>query len=462
MKKLFMFLAVAGLATFGASCSSDDSKGGGGDDGKLSLTASKTNVEVDEAVTFTVKLDGKAETGAELYIGSTKIASPYTFKEEGVFEVVAKKKGATDSPAVKITVVKKGEGKKTLKLSADKTAIKVGETVTFTVKDNKDEVVADAKIKQGNVDVEGLTWKATEAGVFKFKASKDGFESSAEVSIVVTEPPYEGGVVLTLGNENPNDIKVGESIALIVKNNAGEPLEGAVLFVGDEALQFTSNAQGLIGISSNRAAAYAFSVEYKNVRSNVVNVVVNDVPTNVTGSVKYDGVTHNLEAAYLVYMGVYAEDEAQTSFVAGWQVETETEGSISSLVRFFTPATRGEQGFNITLPTASNTTFGVAVVFDGETAIGNATTGTFNINVTPNENQTIFTGTSAGAATIAGKSFTQNVNGDHKYFDASNQGASAVASSAIKAAFSKNSSKMKVGSKIAGLKKNNLNVRKTR
>lgn len=460
MKKLFMFLAVAGLATFGASCSSDDNKS---EDPKLALKADKTDIKVDETVTFTVESNGKAETAADLYKDGTKISNPYKFTEEGEFSIVAKKKGAVDSNAVKIKVTKDGTpgNEKTLKLVADKPAANVGEVVTFTVTDGTGAVVEDAKIKQGNVAVTGNTWTATAAGTFKFTASKEGYTTSNEAQVVVTEAPYEGGVVLSLDSEDPNNIFVGDPIDLVVKNTAGQPIEGAVLMIEGEELGFTSNAEGIIGISSNRAATYNFTVKYRNVESNVVTVVVKAIPTTMAGTVVFDGTTYQVDSSYLVFNGIYA-DETETSFVAGWQVETPFDGDKTSVVMFYTPAVRTEQGFTYEMPTATNTDFALAGILQGNTALGQAQAGEFAINVTANETQTIFTGTSTASATMTGnKAFSQNLDGEFEFFDASRQGANARANNGL-VKVSKKSSVLKTNARVAGSKKANKVIRSVR
>ncbi|MBB1150030.1 hypothetical protein H4K35_07770 [Myroides sp. NP-2] len=186
MKKLFMFLAVAGLATFGASCSSDDNKS---EDPKLTLKADKTEIKVDESVTFTVESNGKAEKAAELYKDGTKITNPYKFTEEGEFSIVAKKKGAVDSNTVKIKVTKNDTPieKRTLVLSVTNNEVNVGDNVNFTVKDDKGATVAGFQIKKEDGTVVANPWKADAAGTFKFTATKADYNDSNVVSVVVNE-----------------------------------------------------------------------------------------------------------------------------------------------------------------------------------------------------------------------------------------------------------------------------------
>jgi plastocyanin len=192
MKILFMFLAVAGLATFGVSCSSSDDSGngggGGGDEKTLSLSADKKEIKEGESVTFTVKVGDKAESGAEFYIGSDKISNPHTFDTEGEYKVVAKKEGFKDSNVVTVKVTKEGDvtpDPKTLVLKASPATVSVGETVNFTVQADG-QFIADATIKLNGETVSN-PWTATEVGTFKFKASKEGYEDSSEVTVTVNE-----------------------------------------------------------------------------------------------------------------------------------------------------------------------------------------------------------------------------------------------------------------------------------
>lgn len=207
MKKLFMFLAVAGLATFGASCSSDDSKND--DPVKKDLVLSgKTDVKEGEAVTFTVKVGDKAETGTELYVDGVKAANPHTFSKVGKYSVQAKKKDFNDSNVLTVNVTEKDivgpepePDPKTLVLSVvgGNEAI-VGQEVIFLVKDNEGNNVTGATIKNGATTVAN-PWTPTEAGTVKFVASKEGYENSNEVSVVVSVVTVPESQFLKVGNE---------------------------------------------------------------------------------------------------------------------------------------------------------------------------------------------------------------------------------------------------------------------
>ncbi|WP_430615087.1 hypothetical protein [Flavobacterium sp. JP2137] len=166
MKKLFMFLAVAGLATFGTACSSSDDSNPvipppPPAEGQLALTANKTTVEIDEKVTFTVKLAGAAVADAELFIDGTKISGYETsFPTAKTYKVVAKKAGSKDSSELTITVKDKPAAIKTITLTSDAGATPAyGQAVTFTVKgDTGADVTSNAAFKVNGVAITGNTY----------------------------------------------------------------------------------------------------------------------------------------------------------------------------------------------------------------------------------------------------------------------------------------------------------------
>lgn len=236
MKKLFMFLAVAGLATFGVSCSSSDDSGDDNNNNNkktLSLTASSNSVKEGESVTFTVKVGDKEETGAEFYIGADKISSPHTFDTAGEYKVVAKKEGFKDSNVVTVKVTKEGgvdPDPETLVLKAAPATVSVGGTVNFTVQAGG-QFINDAVIKLNGETVSN-PWTATEAGTFKFTASKEGYENSNEVTVTVEEVVVPEGNFIQVGNDTYNleDAELG-----IFTNSEGTPIlytagEGADAF----------------------------------------------------------------------------------------------------------------------------------------------------------------------------------------------------------------------------------------
>ncbi len=222
-----MFLALSGLVTLGVSCSSDDNSSDEVKEGQLAVTPDKTEIKEGGSVKFTITLDGKADTSAELFIEDTQIYTPHKFDKAGKYNVVAKKKGAKTSAPVTITVNEKDGGtdpvEKTLTLKADNISVKVGGTVTFTVTDGT-AAVADPVIKiVGGEAIKGASWTATKAGEFKFVASKEGFKDSKEVLVIVEEPATEPtGNFIQVGNTVTKELQIVNIAVNAYKNSKGK------------------------------------------------------------------------------------------------------------------------------------------------------------------------------------------------------------------------------------------------
>lgn len=201
MNKVLLLFVAVGLAALGTACSSDDSSGV--QQSKLSLKSDVSEVAVGGSVSFTVTVDGEAESGAELYIGSEKITNPYVFDTEGDFKVIAKKQGFINSNEITIKVTSGAVEAKPLTLSADKTEITVGESVNFAVMvDGESESGAELYI-----DTEKITnpYVFDTEGEFQVIAKKQGFTDSNIVTITVTEPQTDSKVV---GKWTPQNILV--------------------------------------------------------------------------------------------------------------------------------------------------------------------------------------------------------------------------------------------------------------
>ncbi len=190
MKKLLLFVAI-GLAALNTSCSNDDSSGS--QESKLLLKSDISEAKIGESVNFTVTVDGKAESEAELYIDSNKITNPYVFDTEGEFKVVAKKQGFIDSNSITIKVVSDISVAKPLSLKADKTSISVGDSVSFEVTvDGQTE--SDTELYIGSDKIANPHVFDTE-GEFNVVAKKQGFNNSNVVKITVTAPKTDSKVV---------------------------------------------------------------------------------------------------------------------------------------------------------------------------------------------------------------------------------------------------------------------------
>lgn len=212
MKKLFMFLAVAGLATFGTSCGSDDNKGGDDPAQKaLVLSSDVTSVEKGGSVAFTVKVENKVEAGAELYIGDTKIANPAKFDNVGKFKVVAKKNGFVTSNAVEITVTEAGTGEPepgvgSLVLTGNPAAgeVAVGDNLSFFMTDAEGVTVSGAELFKNGTKINGSEYVVASADAettLKFTAKKGDLVSNEIVYTVKAIPATPESNFLKVGND---------------------------------------------------------------------------------------------------------------------------------------------------------------------------------------------------------------------------------------------------------------------
>lgn len=302
MKKLFMFLAVAGLATFGVSCSSSDDSGNGGDGGgekTLSLSADKKEIKEGESVTFTVKVGDKAESGAELYIGADKISNPHTFDTKGEYKVVAKKEGFKDSAAVTIKVKGKDDvdPDPSLTLVLDKEGtILVGDTVSFTVINEKNIPVNDAQIFINNTAINGYSYKIEEEGTFTAYAKKGDVESN-EISFEAQKPievPVGGFIsindnVKVAGNATVT-VEVDEEGKPIVYNLNGTPITVWEFIIEDDAKGNISHAvYGLSLVNGNYGFPGDSGVSYSLLTSSTF---------------KFDGTTIDLATDFKSFEGI--------------------------------------------------------------------------------------------------------------------------------------------------------------
>ncbi|GEM_PF-3028920 len=102
MKRFLLFTCLIALVSL-SSCSSDDSDPVNPFK-DLVLTADNTGIVVGETVKFTVTVDGKEITDADIYVNDAKSGYEHTFRTVGVYRVVAKKANANNSNTVSVSV----------------------------------------------------------------------------------------------------------------------------------------------------------------------------------------------------------------------------------------------------------------------------------------------------------------------------------------------------------------------
>lgn len=216
MRKTFIFLIVATLAAFGASCNRDDNVSSKETDPtQLIVKANKTEIIEGEAVNFTVILNGKIEKDAELFNGNEKIQSKQFFQKPGKYTVIAKKSGAKNSTPMKIIVqdindAKKGKFKK-LNISVESLDVNINEEVKFKVTDGENEVtnveITSPDLPDGTVIKDGI-WKPKNSGVYTFIASKEGYKRSSSIFIVVAQRPLTKNFFDYQGIQHPIDMAI--------------------------------------------------------------------------------------------------------------------------------------------------------------------------------------------------------------------------------------------------------------
>ncbi|MTG98774.1 hypothetical protein NWE55_05425 [Myroides albus] len=217
MKKILM-LFLLGISSFFLWTCSKDSDSDERENAKLFVEVNAYDVKVGEKVYFTVTANNIAIKDAKLYMREQQISNPYQFKEEGVYNVFARKSGYDQSDNVTIRVV--SDNIQAIDLTVDKSSIYVGETVTFSAKTGND-ILSNVTIKdQNGSQVEGVKWTANQSGKFKFVATKDGYKMSRTVEVEVKERP----------KGEPNTIYINNKVYTIDTNRTllyAETIKGA-------------------------------------------------------------------------------------------------------------------------------------------------------------------------------------------------------------------------------------------
>lgn len=183
MKNL-LYGIIAFFVLIGCS-KNDDSVDVIRNNGSLVLKLEQKDLTVGEEVKFIVTNEEGGGIKSNIFIDGAPALTKHIFRSEGTFDVVAKRKGYTDSNVLKVTV-----GAKRLVLNADKTKVHVNDYVQFTVLYNSKEVNEEVLIynNQTNELLDSPYFKATEAGTYSFIAKSKGYSDSYEVIIEVSNP----------------------------------------------------------------------------------------------------------------------------------------------------------------------------------------------------------------------------------------------------------------------------------
>ena len=241
----------------------------------LELSASALQVYTGESVDFVVKVDDKV-VPAIIYINDNRITGlSYIFDTAGTFYAQARLDGHVESVILTITVTDKPK----LTLTADKTEIFKGETVTFTVTSGGKTVPADIYV--GSTKISGRTYTFNNTGTFSVQARLDGHVESVILTITVKDLVYRTDVYVA-GYE----IEGAYSVAKYWKN--GTPV----------SLTNGANDAYANSIFIYNGDVYVAGVEEVNHETTVAKYWKNGVATSLTNG------STNAEATFIfVYNG---------------------------------------------------------------------------------------------------------------------------------------------------------------
>ncbi len=356
MKKLFMFLAVAGLATFGTSCSSSDDSNPPVAEKQLTLTATPATVRVGESVVFAVTVDGKTEADAKLSIDGKEVSGlTQKFDKVGTYKVQAKKAGFIDSTVATVTVV--AANVDILNMTGSKAAgeVLVGDNLSFTYTFNGTATTDGVQLLLNGTAITGNSYvaKAEDAGkTLKFTSKKGATVSNELVYTVKAAPVNVTSIVLSIVGD-VNNLEAGTAIVFNLKDQNGGFVNGKLQISGQE-FDFTD---GVLRLNAP-AGTYTTKAVFNTLTSNEISFTVKPVaPAVGAGTVVYNSTTYTVSKEFL---GVIDADPDAGMIV--WLSQTVTNDIIIQQT-FITPGTFNEAG-EITggLPTTANVTpFSIAI-----------------------------------------------------------------------------------------------------
>ncbi|MFL9844892.1 hypothetical protein [Flavobacterium rhizosphaerae] len=238
-----------------------------------------------------------------------------------------------------------GSNKETaIVLTADAQTVTVGETFTFTVKNNLDEnVTSDATIYVNNVAQSGNTFEATQVGSFTVHATKDDLTSN-DITVVVAANPATSVSVAVSATE----VNVGDEVTFTATTNTSvDVTEDAVFYVNDVAIEgnaFTPDASG----------SYSVHAVYQELTSEDVMFTATLEGTNIA---LLNGTEYTTDKSTLYYLG--SDLEAGLSYWVANPYNQVGEGDDASYPNdvyiYFTTAQLSE---SLDLPTTGSYTFG--------------------------------------------------------------------------------------------------------
>lgn len=181
MKTILKYFSVIFLAIIGVACSSDDDTT---DTKELIVKVGKIAIAEGETLKFSAfDSNNKEVLGVDFYVNSIKVGNEYKFDKKGAYNIIAMKKGYITSAPKTILVGNAITDK--LELIADRTEVKVGESVKFKVMIGSKEVSDYYIMITGQGSLLGNILISNNPGTFKLYAIKAGYLNSGEITVVV-------------------------------------------------------------------------------------------------------------------------------------------------------------------------------------------------------------------------------------------------------------------------------------
>lgn len=234
-----------------------------------------------DAVTFTVmQEDINITSSSEIFVNDNAIeGNEFTTKVAGSYTIVAKKNDTLVSNEIVIIATENPENpddlERPISLSASTDTIVANgiDAVTFTVKQNGLNITSISKIFVNDKAIEGNKFTTDIAGSYTIVAKKNDTLVSNEIVIIATENPEEPEEKPIIISANTTTIIANgeDAVTFTVKQDNKDVTNESEIFVNDNKItgnKFTSSTAGIY-------KAYAKKGEMK---SNEINIIVNEVP----------------------------------------------------------------------------------------------------------------------------------------------------------------------------------------
>jgi len=188
LKSILLTLTLVSLSCSGGDSSDSNSNNGNSSNTTIILTGSKSNVQIGETITFTVKNQSNLDVTNEatLKVNDQNITgNTWTATTSGQFSITAQIGNLTSNAYI----VNVAELLTALTLSTPQNAFYQGEEITFNVIGNNGSILTDqCTITLNNNDIGGNDYTPTSSGMHEFVATYQGISSNT-LQLDVMPPP---------------------------------------------------------------------------------------------------------------------------------------------------------------------------------------------------------------------------------------------------------------------------------